>query len=301
MNFIRGGAVRSEKEMFDLILDVANKDERIRAVYMNGSRTNPNVPKDLFQDYDIVYVVTETVSFLADEKWITIFGDLLMVQEPDKLDRGIGIEKDFDRSYTYLMLFTDGNRIDLHLETKESMLEGYEKDKLTLPLLDKDGILPIIPSPSDIDYHVKMPIEGDFNSCTNNFWWCLQNVAKGIWRDELPYAKWMYEYTTRDALDKMVSWWIGVDTDFQVSAGKLGKYFKQYLPEDYWEMYTATYSIADYDQMWDSIFVTCELFRILAEDVAKHLNYSYPAQDDQNMMKYLRQVRQLPRSAREIF
>lgn len=47
--------MRIEKEMFDLILGVAQKDERIRAVYMNGSRTNSNAPKDIFQDYDIVY------------------------------------------------------------------------------------------------------------------------------------------------------------------------------------------------------------------------------------------------------
>src|SRR4051794_1651334 len=91
--------MRSEKEMYDLILGVAREDERVRAVYMNGSRTNANAPKDIFQDYDIVYVVTETSSFLNNEKWITIFGDLLMVQEPDKLDRMYGIEMDFDRSY----------------------------------------------------------------------------------------------------------------------------------------------------------------------------------------------------------
>ena len=32
--------MRSEKEMYDLILDIAKRDERIRAVYMNGSRAN---------------------------------------------------------------------------------------------------------------------------------------------------------------------------------------------------------------------------------------------------------------------
>lgn len=56
--------MRSEKEMMDLILNIANDDGRIRAVYMNGSRTNEKVPKDIFQDYDIMYVVTETKSFL---------------------------------------------------------------------------------------------------------------------------------------------------------------------------------------------------------------------------------------------
>ena len=67
----------SVNEMYDLILGIAREDERIRAVYMDGSRTNPNVPKDIFQDFGMVYVVTETASFLEDDKWINVFGDLI--------------------------------------------------------------------------------------------------------------------------------------------------------------------------------------------------------------------------------
>ena len=37
--------------MFDLILNVAEKDKGIRAVYMTGTRTNPNASKDIFKDY----------------------------------------------------------------------------------------------------------------------------------------------------------------------------------------------------------------------------------------------------------
>ena len=58
--------MRTEKEMYDLIISIAQSDERIRAVYLNGSRTNPNVPKDIFQDYDVVYVVTETKPFMLN-------------------------------------------------------------------------------------------------------------------------------------------------------------------------------------------------------------------------------------------
>ena len=43
--------MRSEQEMFDLILGIAKADPRVKAVYMNGSRTNPNADKDIFQDY----------------------------------------------------------------------------------------------------------------------------------------------------------------------------------------------------------------------------------------------------------
>lgn len=72
--------MRTEQEMFDLILHTAREDARIRAVYMNGSRTNKNVPKDIFQDYDIVYVVTETKPFIEDKSWIDRFGERLFMQ-----------------------------------------------------------------------------------------------------------------------------------------------------------------------------------------------------------------------------
>lgn len=293
--------MRSEKEMFDLIVGIAQKDDRIRAVYMNGSRTNPNAPKDIFQDYDVVYVVTETASFIKDETWIHLFGELLMIQEPDKNDKLIGMDMDFARSYGYLMLFTDGNRIDLHIETKEAMMDEYLKDKLTIPLLDKDNILPLINAPTDMDFWVKKPTESLFMSCCNDFWWCLQNVAKGIWRDELPYAKQMFESIIRTRLDEMVSWWVGTKYDFQVSTGKMGKYLKKYLPKSHWEMYKETYADSNYDNFWDAIFVTCELFRALAKDVAERLVFTYPIDDDTNMTKFLQHVRVLPVHAKEIY
>ncbi|MGP4108448.1 aminoglycoside 6-adenylyltransferase [Virgibacillus sp. L01] len=293
--------MRNEQEMMDLIINFAKADERIRAVYMNGSRTNPNVPKDIFQDYDIVYVVTETASFIEDKTWINEFGSLIMMQEPDKNDFGREIDFDFTKSYGFLLLFTDGNRIDLRIQTKEVMYEQYGKDKLALPLMDKDNLLRAIPCPTDIDYHVKKPSKGEYDSYANNFWWCLQNVAKAIWRDELPYAKLMFEYTTRDSLDKMVTWWIGIQQDFQVSLGNLGKYFKEYLPESYWKMYKETYSNSDYTNMWESIFITCDLFRILSQDVAVHFKFTYPIDDNKNMTKYLKDVRNLPSYATRIY
>jgi aminoglycoside 6-adenylyltransferase len=161
--------------------------------------------------------------------------------------------------------------------------------------------LPLIPDPTDIDYQVKKPTESHFMGCCNEFWWCLQNVAKGIWRDELPYAKRMFEYPVRTALDQMVSWWIGSNHDFQISTGKMGKYFKRYLPDSCWEMYQGTYSNGNYKDFWDSVFIACELFRILAKDLADNLMYTYPADEDTKMTEYLRHVKELPVDAKEIY
>lgn len=291
--------MRSEREMFDLILGVAQKDERIRAVYMNGSRTNVNAPKDIFQDYDIVYVVTETASFIEDKHWIDVFGDLIILQEPDKLSENCGKLTDFN-NYGYLMLFTDGNRIDLHIQTKEYMRRVYLEDKLTVPLLDKDNCLPKIAEPTDEDYWVKRPTEEQYDCCCNDFWWCQQNVAKGLWRDELPYAKEMLESVIRPRLNDMVAWWIGIKNNFQVSAGKMGKYFKRYLPENYWTMYEKTYSDSNKDNIWNGMFVAGDLFRILAKEVGHYFGFTYPIKDDENMVRYLKVVRLLPSDAKDI-
>ncbi len=50
--------MRTETEMLDLILQTA-KALQVDAVAMSGSRTNPNAPKDEFQDYDVVYIVDD--------------------------------------------------------------------------------------------------------------------------------------------------------------------------------------------------------------------------------------------------
>jgi aminoglycoside 6-adenylyltransferase len=82
--------MRTEKQMYDLILATAKADDRIRAVILNGSRANPNAKRDILQDFDIVFVVTDIGSFLRDPHWIDHFGKPMIMQLPDKMDYPIG-------------------------------------------------------------------------------------------------------------------------------------------------------------------------------------------------------------------
>ena len=56
-------AMRSEREMYELILGYAEQDPRVRGVILNGSRADPNRLLDSFRDYDIVYLVTDVAPF----------------------------------------------------------------------------------------------------------------------------------------------------------------------------------------------------------------------------------------------
>jgi len=288
--------LRSEKEMMNLIIGTAEKDERIRAVYMNGSRTNPNVKKDIFQDYDIVFVVTETMSFINDKNWINLFGETAIVQEPDWNDVKISISNekhDFSRHYAWLMLFKDGNRIDLGIEIKEEAEKNYLEDKLTVLLLDKDGFLPEIPPPSDNEYYVKKPDKDKYTACCNEFWWCLNNAAKGIARDELPYAMEMFNNYVRNMLNQMTDWYIGTLNNFSVNTGKMGKFYKKYLPVNLYNLYYKTYSDGNYNNIWDSIFSACKLFKTIALDVGKYFNFEYNQNEENGTLEYLKWVKNL--------
>lgn len=289
--------MRTEREMLDLIINTARNDARVRAVIMNGSRVNPNAPKDFFQDYDVIYIVTEKESFLADPGWIKIFGELMILQLPDEMSDPPPGGKDF---YGYLMQFADGNRIDLSL-LPVSKLAKLGEDSLTLTLLDKDGILPKFAPPNDSSYLPKPPTAKAFFDCTNEFWWVSPYVAKGLWRREIIYAKLMLDHYVREQLMKMLDWYVGICTDFQISPGKMGKYLEKCLESELWELLLKTYSDADYDHTWDALLTMGDLYRRIAIPVAEHFGFTYPYGDDERVSAHLRHVRNLPHDAKEMY
>ena len=289
--------MRSEQEMYDLIVRTARNDDRVRAVIMNGSRANPNAPRDIFQDYDIVYVVTEVSSFKHDPDWIRQFGEIMIMQLPD--DMRVPPPSD-DEGFAYLMQFTDGNRIDLTLYPV-AKLNALGKDSLSLLLLDKDGIIEPFAPPNESDYVPKPPTRKEYTDCCNEFWWVCPYVAKGLWREEIIYAKHMADRFVRDELMKMLTWHIGVKTQFLKNPGKLGKYFNQYLEPELWDMLLKTYSDASYANTWEALFTMCDLFRITALQVAEHFGFDYPHGDDERVSVHLSHVRLLPKNSKEIY
>lgn len=296
----RGTPMRDTFEMFDLILNRAKNDEKIRAVFLNGSRTNPTIAPDIFQDYDIVYVVHDPCEFLLTPTWIDCFGERLLIQKVDDLDASLGKSVNFHRAYTYLMLFSDGNRIDLKLMSIERAKEAYQETKLTQLLLDKDlRFTPIISS--DEEHWVKRPSPESFYACTNEFWWCLQNVAKGIYREEISYAKANFDIYVRSQLHHMIDWHIGLTYEFQISTGKLGKFYKKLLHEEEWLKYLETYRDASPEQFWKAIYCACEQFHTYALEVAEAFQFSYVQEEEEGMLAYLHQVEHLQKDALTIF
>lgn len=290
--------MRTEQEMFNLIFSIAKNDDRIRAVYMNGSRTNLNAVKDIFQDYDIVYVVKETASFRTEKNWIDQFGEKLYMQYPDE---NSSCENNVENSYGWLIQFTDGNRLDLHVCTLSYVLREIEKDRLCKILLDKDQCLPNIPEATDEDYWVKKPTERQFLETCNEYWWCLNNVAKGVWREEVPYVMDMLNYCVRPQLVRLMGWKIGVETNFTVSIGKSGKYMYRWLEINQWTKFLNTYPSGKVKEIWKAVFIMCDLFNDVAKEVSCNMNFKYNEVEANNSLRFLKDVSLLPKDAKRVY
>jgi aminoglycoside 6-adenylyltransferase len=287
--------MRSEKEMLSLIVDTAVHDSRIRAAYLEGSRTNPNVSKDIFQDYDVGYVVTETQSFIENKNWIDRFGERLYMQYPEE---NTFYPSDVENCYGWLIQFADGNRLDLHVRTLENALNNLELYKT---LVDKDNLMPKRQMISDKKYWVKKPTAKQFHCTCNEFWWCLNNVAKGLWRKEIPYVMDMINFQIRPMLRQLLEWKIGIENSFSVNVGKSAKYMDRYISKETYQQYLRTYSTAQVEAIWDAVFIMCDLFEDIAAEVSDKLNFSYDSVEARNSKEYLQHVRNLPPDATGVY
>ena len=246
--------MRTEKEIYDLVLNFAFQDERIRIVTLEGSRTNVNIPKDNLQDYDITFFVIDMGEFLKSDDWLSVFDD--------------------------------GVKIDLTL-LPVSMLEEYlTRDKLVKIMLDKDNMIKTEIVPTDEDYYIKCPTERKFDDCCNEFWNVATYVSKGLLRGEILFAIDHMNEVLRHELLRMISWYVGTEKGFNFSLGKNYKFLDKHISKELWDNLLNTYSMSSYEEMWKSFDLCLCLFKKISKKVADSLGYNYPDYDE-NVTKYL--------------
>lgn len=276
---------RSEAEMYDLVLDFARKDERVRLVGLNGSRANPAAPIDQFQDFDVVFLVTDLSAFTASDDWLDVFGERIILQKPEDMQL---FPSEYPGWAAYLMLFKDGNRIDLTLMPVADLDRYMASDGIFKLLLDKDGILPNPPASTDRAFWLSRPSCRSFDDCCNEFWWLSTYVAKGLARREFPYAAAHCDMMRRQLLT-MLSWQVGLREGFNFSIGKEFKYLERHLPGSVWQALLTTWDLAGYDRCWQATRRMLEMFRRASAAVGEQLGCPYPPYDH-SVTSYLDEV-----------
>ncbi len=156
--------MRSTEEMLRLITDTAERDPNVRTAVLSGSRADSSRPSDVYQDYDVAFLVRDLAPYFNNPCYIEkIFGKVLIMQMPD-LNDNPGLMLETTEKFTYLSIFEDGARLDLTFTT--AMPDwGFEPMKV---LFDREGHLE-----DNLDnecYMVKRPTQAEFSACCNEFW-----------------------------------------------------------------------------------------------------------------------------------
>ena len=269
--------MRTDQEMLELILGTAKKLQ-VDAVALSGSRTDTKAPKDEFQDYDVVYVVDDLDTLTSDLAWLDQFGTRIIEQHNILGNRRL-----------YLMLFEDGNRIDLTLCPKDHIQEWVESEADFTVQEDPKGLF-VPHSPSPERFWTSPASETDFEKTCNEFWWVSAYVVKGICRKQVIYATDHLYGICQQELLKILAWQVARDRGV-VDIGKNYKYLFNYLPVEKEKEFSNLLDFSSLDKITQSLFATMQLFHQEAQYLAQKMGFKYEKEAAEKMMRYAEERR----------
>ena len=261
--------------MLRLILETA-ETLRVKAVAMSGSRTDTKAPKDEFQDYDVVYVVDDLDNLTRNFSWLDQFGKRIIEQHVFLGHRRL-----------YLMLFEDGNRIDLTLCPKDYIQEWVDSEADYTVLKDEKGLfVPYSPNPQR--YWTSPASQTDFEKACNEFWWVSAYVVKGIRRKQLIYATDHLYGICQQELLKILAGQVASENG-TVDIGKNYKYLFQYLPAEKEKEFSALLDFSSVEKLTQSLFATMQLFHQEAQFLANKMGFDYDKEVAEKMIQYAKE------------
>ena len=264
--------MRTETEMLDVILKTA-ETLQVAAVAMSGSRTDTKASKDEFQDYDVVYVVENLDELITDLSWLDQFGKRIIEQEV-----GLGQRR------LYLMLFEDGNRIDLTLCPKEHIKEWVDSEAVFTVLEDSEHLFE--PYSQNLERYWTNPASAiEFEKVCNEFWWVSAYVVKGICRKQVIYATDHLYGICQQELLKVLAWQVASDRG-AVDIGKNYKYLFNYLPAQKENEFSSLLDFSNSDKITQSLFATMKFFHQEAQSLAQKMGFDYDKEVAEEMIEF---------------
>ena len=289
--------IPQEQDVVDKLMAWGTAHPLIRAMILTSTRARPEGPVDLLSDYDLILAVSDVRPFAFDDAWISAYGRP-MVRWGDQ-----GEEHDL-ATYFRGVVYQDYVKIDYGIWPAELLgriaadarLPG-ELDAGYRVLLDKDRRTAGWKRPSYRAHIPARPTDAEYRALVEEFWWGTTYVAKGLWRQELAFAKWVLDQDLKlETMRRLLEWRVEIDRNWSVRTGIHGRGLERLLPPDLWAAFAGTYVSLDVEETWAALDRVIALFRQIALDVGTALGYTYPQLVDDQVSAYLEVIRALPSS-----
>jgi aminoglycoside 6-adenylyltransferase len=276
------------------LIQWAEQKDSIRAMLLTSTRAVPNATVDELSDYDVVLIVEDIHPFHEERSWLQDFGDVLVTYwDPIYPDPDYGIGK-----FGNVIQYADRLKIDFNLWPLELLQKIVQAPALPAEmdagyriLLDKDNLTKGMKSPTYKAYIPVPPSNEAYQKAIEEFFSDPPYVAKCLLRGELLPAKWCLDYDMKHVyLRPMLEWLMGLNHNWSLPTGSLGKGLKKKLPPEIWSQLEDSYAGADTADNWEALFRTMALFRRVAMKVGKGLGYDYPLELDERVTAFVKNM-----------
>lgn len=277
--------MRDRLKVLDEILEFAKRDDNIRAVILQGSLANPIDRIDELSDLDPLFYVKDISKLSEDDQWLEQFGNII-TRLYDEFT-----SEDNIKSYIRMVIYEDGLKVDFGLAPL-ALIKDINDLMFYKVLLDKDGMIKTIKVETEEKFYPKKPTDLEFQKVINGFFWDITYIAKSLHREEMYFAKFMFENMNK-TIRKLLSWHLGILNNWEVNIGLEGRYLKTLLTDDLWNKVLATFSGSNVEENWKAVYAMCSLVRELGNNIAKELNYRYPFEQDITIGDYLSKIEKM--------
>jgi aminoglycoside 6-adenylyltransferase len=271
------------KQFEDRIVKWAMAQPLIRTAIICGSTERLVNPGDEWADLDLEIYVTDFNGFVTNHDWLQNFGTVWTY-----------LQLQVDEGPVFLTLYDGGEKVDFHFfhvaelqrlvdarELHSAYYRGYRV------VVDKDELAENLPTLFTTPPPVGKPSASEFLFQVNAFWYGVLYVAKQIRRRNLWVVKFR-DWTTKESLLKMMEWHAQSLHEWQYDTWNDGHYLSQWTDAQTWAALQRTFGEFGVHSSWQALLATLDLFQLLASETAHYLGYSYPADLDAQVTKYVK-------------
>ena len=270
----------------------AQTQQDIRAAIIVGSRARiHNQPADEWSDLDIALFVTDPKLYVSLSGWIEEIGNpWLTFVEPtaagQSLERRVLFEDGLDVDFALLPvdLIHQMAGTEVPADVAGILQRGMKV------LLDKDGLLERLQVPTHEPQLPKPPTQAEFLELVSDFWYHAVWTAKKLRRGELWTAKGCSDNYMKWRLLRMVEWHAHTTNGWNYDTWHGGRFLEQWASPRVVEGLQDAFAYYDEDDLWRGLFATMDLFRWLAIETAKRLDFSYATSADEHTTEFVQSL-----------
>jgi len=259
-------------------------------ILLAGSRAQENGLVDRYSDYDITLFLEDIKVLSQQNKWLIRFGEVMV---------GISESMEFgQRSFpSRLVIYENGTKVDFVLLDMRSLDRMVSEQKLPdwiqagyRILVDKENKAKEIGKIFESAAPRRLPTRQEYHHVINEFFWEVTYIAKHLKRDDLWPAKYCGGILRQDMLLPMLEWYELAKRGPDYNTRHMGKGIKKWLSKDKYDQLQQTYTGADSEDNWRTLFKMMHLFREVTKEVGQMLEYPYPEDLDQKVTAYIEHI-----------